>query len=337
MALITSTKSVLTIFLLISTSRGWATETEKTDLKWTNDASTNFLNYEWKDSKTEGETYFNSTLKSLVSHENEAFKVKLGAIGLRSFGDEEKVGKAEPWVQIALNLDKNMHFIMGTLDTAHEAHEALLAKQRLFDDLTEEGFQLRYLGPLVKTDFWLNWHRRESQKEAEQFEVGSTNRLTTDYVDLDLQFIAHHIDGQKTDDTTSLRNNIASIGGSLKLPTTIESRLGGRLLSSSYKLNNASRTNGIMREMFLGVNLALSKERIIAAQISSVKGHDFESIYGLQPYSLEEYDYLEISYSQEFRPTPETTRYASFGFRARGERFAKETHSTQEMTLAVHF
>jgi hypothetical protein len=337
MALITSTNSALMIFLIIWTSKGWAADIEKANLKWTNDASANFLNYEWKDPETEGETYFNSMLKSLMSYEDESFKVKLGAIGLRSFGDEKKAGKVEPWVQIALNFDKNVHFIMGTLETDHKAHEALLAKQRLFDDLTEEGFQIRFLGTIIRSDFWLNWHKRETQNEAEQFEVGSTNSLTTSYVDLDLQFIAHHIDGQKTKDTTSLRNNIASIGGSLKLPTTIEPRLGGRLLSSSYKLNDASSANGVMREMFLGVNMPLSKDRLITAQISSVKGHDFKSIYGLKPYGLDEYDFLEVSYSQEFSVSQEASRYATFGFRARAERFANESHSTQEMTLAVHF
>ena len=337
MASTTSINLMLGFALIATAGRILAADVEKVNLRWTNDASGNFLNYEWKDPKIEGETYFNSMLKSLVSYEDETINVNIGAIGLRSFGDQEKVGKAQPWVQIALNLDKNVHFIMGSLETDHNAHEALIAEHRIFDDISEEGFQLRYLGSLVRTDFWLNWHKRETQKEAEQFEVGSTNKLATTYLDLDLQFIAHHIDGQKTEDTTSLRNNIAILGGAFKLPTPIEPIIGARVLSSSYKLNDAPDSKGVLREMFAGVNMPLSKERLVEARLSSVKGHDFNSLYGLKPYILEDYRYVELSYNQQFRSLPDANRYAAFGFRVRAESFSKKNHSTQEMTLAVHF
>lgn len=337
MALTTSTKLLLVLSLALNTSTGFAADVEKANLRWQNEASGNFLNYEWKDPTIEGETYLNSMLKSVLSYQEQDFSVKIGAIGLRSFGDHDKVGNASPWLQIALNIDKHMLFIMGSLETDHNAHEALIAGHRIFDDVSEEGFQLRYLGSLVRTDFWLNWHKRETQKEAEQFEVGSTNKLATSYLDIDLQFIAHHIDGQKTEDTTSLRNNIATFGGTLKLPTEIQPLLGARILTSSHKLNDAKVVKGVLREIFAGVNLQLPRERLVETKVASIKGHDFHSLFGLRPYVLDDYSYFEVSYNQRFRSLSEGNRFAEFGFRARAERFAKKNHSTQELTLGVSF
>jgi hypothetical protein len=325
------------LVLCLNANTGFAAELESAKLTWANEVSGNFLNYEWKDPKVEGETYFNSKVKSVVAHEDGSFEVTLGALGIRNFGDEEKSGDAEPWVQLKLNIEKQLYFIMGSLNTDHNAHESLLAKHQIFEDLSEEGFQLRFFGQLVHSDFWLNWQRRETEKKAEQFAVGSINKLTTSYLDLDLQFLAHHIDGQKTEDKTSLRNNIALFGGTLKLPTPIQPLLGARVLSSGYKLNDGAESKGLAREMFTGLNITLPNERLLEARLSSVEGHDFSSLYGLKPYSLDSYKFFEIGYKQKFIAISNAKKFATFGFRARSENFAQKNHSTQEMSLAVNF
>lgn len=326
----TFTRFGLVVFSLVS-SPGLAVDIDGPKLTWENRAQVGFLNYEWRDKTVEGATYFNSILTSVLAFKRQQHTVGFGVRGIRRFGDEQEKGEVQPWLQINTVVSENLWVIAGSLDNDQNFHQAVISEARGYEDIVEEGLQLRQQSKYFRGDHWINWHRKESADKTEAFEVGSVNRFSVDYLNADLQLLANHVDGQKTEDPTSLRNNVAVGGLSLNYPGIISPVFGGRVMGSTWCLNDEKELAGKGVEVYLSLNTKFESQASLVTTVSSFRGEDFRSQGGLAPYGQDRYQFAEISYVRM------AVNELELILRVRAESFRDKTHTTQQIQIGMNF
>lgn len=166
----------------------------------------------------EGQTFFGAIVPVRIRHAlSEALQVELGVVAGHDFGEDEALSDVDPWARVSYSADNDVYLIAGTLVRTHWAHQALLDDTIRFQDLTEQGFQIRADRDSFKHDSWINWRIKEGAIRAEEFEVGTTSqiRLFDDVLRLDGQMVWSHAGGQISESRRVDNDVAAVIGGSV--------------------------------------------------------------------------------------------------------------------------
>ena len=201
-------------------------------------------NREWFSAPVDGSTNFGWVTPLTLSYQAEsAIRFEAGLVAAYDYGYRDDVDKAEPILRLDYRPNERHQFTFGTLYSNHQMHPALIDASRIFRTNVEQGLQYRHSGEQLLVDAWSNWQIKESDVDAEQFEVALSLEfpLRQDF-QVRLMMVENHIGGQQTLDQTELRNTgfAVTLFRGVNWISTHDSLISATWISSYYDLSQGS-------------------------------------------------------------------------------------------------
>lgn len=172
-----------------------------------------FNNHEWASETDTGYTQYGwyAPVAMTIKPSNDV-SLSLGYGLLYNYGDQEDLDSSDPFLRLTYSPNRFDRVVLGTLESGHNIHPALIDLSRLFESNVEQGAQWLHQSPKLRTDFWFNWRIKETEETAEEFEVAMTSEYDfgpfTNYAAV----VANHRGGELTEDHSELRNYGAHFG-----------------------------------------------------------------------------------------------------------------------------
>jgi len=252
----------------------------------------------------EGRTFFGGIAPVRLRHAlTENIRVELGVIAGQDFGEDDALSDVDPWARISYSTDNDVHVIAGTLVQTHWAHQALLDDTTRFQDLTEQGFQIRADREAFKHDSWINWRIKEGEIRAEEFEMGTTSqvRLFDDLVRLDGQMVWSHAGGQISQSRRVDNDVAASLGGSVGTSNVFgwdrvsTARVGANGFYSLQDRKLQDATDGSGWEIYSFADVDMGERIWMRFGAGYFDSQDFNTAVGDPLYNFDSYGYGRVN------------------------------------------
>src|SRR5689334_8471833 len=108
---------------------------------------------------------------------DERFRIQLGLIALRGYGDSQGFRTVDPWIQLLWQPIRPVSVFFGNLDIPHYYLPALFYPLNYVrDSPTETGVQVRYERRLWFDDLYFNYRDQDTADHPEKFDLGFVHR-----------------------------------------------------------------------------------------------------------------------------------------------------------------
>lgn len=199
--------------------------------------------YDFETSSAEGfpdGTFFADTIRpTLTLMWDERFRIQLGAIALRAYGDSKGFGMVDPWIQLLWQPAKPVSLIFGNLNTPHYFVPALFYPINYVRVSThEQGMQVLYQKPNWYNDLYFNYRLQDTTDHREKFDLGFVHRSAWRWLRVTYQSHWIHEGGELNYHEPLTVNDVAQAGGAgLHYDLTRDWAFGGKYLylSSHYR------------------------------------------------------------------------------------------------------
>jgi hypothetical protein len=145
---------------------------------------------------------------------DERFRIQLGVIAQKLWGDSIGFGKVDPWIQLLWQPIPHLNAVMGNLDIPHYYHPALFYPTNYFTvENHETGLQLRYDKPHWFDDLYFNYRQLDTAEHNEKFDFGFVHRNEWKWLSLNYQSHWVHEGGELHPHTILTMNDVAQAAG----------------------------------------------------------------------------------------------------------------------------
>jgi hypothetical protein len=278
------------------------------------------------DSETAGtagfidQTLFADTIRPTVTVLwDERFRIQLGMIAERLFGDPVGFSKVDPWIQLLWKPTTAFNVILGNLDTPHYYHPALFYPTNYFvHENKEEGVQLIFDRPAWYDDLYFNYRELDTVEHNEKFDLGFVHHNEWKWLHFSYQAHWIHQGGELNPHPVNTVNDVAqSIGiGVHGRPFSSPAILLGASYAHLHSRQRQDATDPALRftnngggDMFEAF-MRWSRVKLI---VNDWRGHGFNHEGGDPMYTLPVLDTLTLRWdilnSRDFNLFGETTGY----------------------------
>lgn len=145
---------------------------------------------------------------------DERFRIQLGAIAEKLYGDSVGFGKVDPWIQLLWRPIQPLNVILGNLDIPHYYLPALFYPTNYFTrENHETGMQLKFERPEWFDDLYFNYRLQDTPDHNEKFDFGFVHRNDWKWFSLIYQSHWIHEGGELNPHPLNTRNDVAQAGG----------------------------------------------------------------------------------------------------------------------------
>ncbi len=205
--------------------------------------------YDFESSDAEGfvdGTFLSDTLRPTATILwDERFRIQLGLIALKGYGDRTGFGSVDPWMQLLWQPIRPLSVVLGNLDTPHYYQPALFYPLNYVTQKTNEtGAQLLLRKENWYDDLYFNYRQTDTADHREKFDLGFVHRNAWRWFRFNYQSHWIHEGGTLHDHSGgSTKNDIAELFG-IGVQIPISQRMSGGVkysyLHSHYRVDGSS-------------------------------------------------------------------------------------------------
>jgi hypothetical protein len=146
---------------------------------------------------------------------DDRYRIQLGVLAQKGYGDEEGFGVTEPWIQLLWQPARRYTVILGNLDIPHYYFPALFFPANyVLDKPFETGAQLLHRRENWYDDLFINYRLKDTPEHQEKFDLGFVHRNQWKFLRLNYQSHWTHQGGTLFSHPVDTINDVAqAVGG----------------------------------------------------------------------------------------------------------------------------
>lgn len=182
---------------------------------------------------------------------DDRFRIQLGVIALRGYGDDKGFGFVDPWIQLLWQPIKPLTVVLGNLNTPHYYLPALFYPLNYVRLRTNEtGAQVLVHEKDWYDDLFFDYRQQDTVEHNEKFALGFVHRNEWQWLRFNYQSHWIHQGGEINPHTDSTINDVANtVGSGIHIPWGSHAIVGGDYyhMFSHYRIDSGNPDLNVTR------------------------------------------------------------------------------------------
>ena len=248
---------------------------------------------------------------------DERFRIQLGVIALKGYGESKGFGKVDPWIQLLWQPKKPLSVIFGNLDTPHYFLPALFYPLNYVRDSPKEtGMQVKYDRRNWFDDLYFNYREQDTVDHNEKFDLGFVHHNAWKILRFNYQSHWVHEGGELHSHAVHTMNDVAmAAGAGLHYDLTDNWALGWKYayLHSHYRVDASDPALLAHHNGDGTINEIYARWKRIKLIAQSWHGHGYQHQGGDQLFTVDRMHLFSVRWdvllSRDFSLLAEATGY----------------------------